>query len=160
MHLVFSKFRARDFADYLLLVTDARVMAMITERPLSLAEAQEGYADLLRNNALHPALGSFRVQDGQGRFVGLGKLVIETAGSRRAELGYMLLPRCCGQGIGTAIANELLARAAEQGITEIFAIIDPANAASRRILCGQGFVHQECCDFDGLPGEILVRTSA
>ena len=159
MHLVFSKFRARDLADYLLLAGDVRVMLMVTGRALSLDEARVEFEAVLRNNALHPELGTFRVQDGQGRFVGLGKLAIDAAGSCRAELGYMLLPHHWGQGIGTAIAAELLKRAAEQDITEVLAIIDPANVASRRILCGLGFVHQEYRDFDGLPGEILVRTS-
>ena len=160
MHLVFSKFRTRDFADYLLLAGEVRVMLMVTGRPLSVDEARAEFEAVLRNNALHPELGTFRVQDGQGRFVGLGKLAIDAADSRRAELGYMLLPHHWGQGIGTAIAAELLKRAAEQDITEVLAIIDPTNAASRRILRGQGFVHQEYRDFDSLPGEILVRTFA
>ena len=41
-------------------------------------------------------------------------------------------------------------------LNQLYAIIDPKNIASKKILEKQGFVHQEFRDFDGLPGEILV----
>lgn len=157
MQLVFHKFRARDFADYLRLAGEARVMAMVTGRVLSLDEAYREFAEVLRGNARHPQLGTFRVLDAGGHFLGLGKLLPGADDEGRAELGYMLLPHFWGQGIGSAIAAELLRRAAAHGVTAVFAIIDPANEASRRILVRQGFVHQACRDFEGLPGEILQR---
>jgi RimJ/RimL family protein N-acetyltransferase len=40
-------------------------------------------------------------------------------------------------------------------INKIFAIIDPKNIASRKILTSQGFIHKAFKDYDGLPGEIL-----
>ncbi|PJK14863.1 hypothetical protein CO613_04080 [Lysobacteraceae bacterium NML07-0707] len=42
-------------------------------------------------------------------------------------------------------------------LERLFAIIDPANIASRKILVRHGFVHQAFQDFDGLPGEVLQR---
>ncbi|MDO5057386.1 MAG: GNAT family N-acetyltransferase [Lautropia sp.] len=157
MQLVFRKFRARNFADYLRLAGEARVMAMVTGRALSLDEARCEFAEVLRGNGRHPQLGTFRVLDAGGRFLGLGKLLPGADDEGRAELGYMLLPHVWGQGIGSAIAADLLARAAAHGITEVFAIIDPANLPSRRILLRQGFAHRQYRDFDGLPGEVLDR---
>ena len=157
MHLIFEKFREDDFADYLRLVGDAQVMAMITERALPETEAREEFAQLLANNALHPDFGQFKVLDARGAFMGLGKLALTQADSREAELGYMLLPEYWGKGMGSRIAAQLLGVAQAHGgqIERLFAIIDPANIPSRKILLRLGFAHHEFKDFDGLPGEIL-----
>jgi [ribosomal protein S5]-alanine N-acetyltransferase len=51
-----------------------------------------------------------------------------------------------------------VARAERQPTLEsLFAIIDPANIPSRKILINNGFVSREFKDFDGLPGEVLER---
>lgn len=155
--LTLEKFTAADFADYRQLVGNAEVMAMITERALPEHEARADFDKLLANNGLHPLFGSFKVRDAAGRFLGLGKLTLESADSREAELGYMLLPEYWGKGWGGRIAAQLLALAQTQALDGIFAIIDPANVASRKILTKHGFVHREYKDFDGLPGEILYR---
>ncbi len=156
--LTLEKFTLADFAYYLQLVGNAEVMAMITERALPESEARADFDQLLANNRLHPLLGSFKVLDADGRFLGLGKLALESANSDAAELGYMLLPAFWGQGLGSAIAAELLARAQQvPTLRRLTAIIDPANTASRRILEKLGFAHHEYRDFDGLPGEILTR---
>lgn len=158
MHtLKLEKFTEQDFDDYYRLVGNADVMAMITERALPEAEARADFAALLANNLLHPAFGQFKVLDAGGAFIGLGKLALESDGSREAELGYMLLPEYWGKGLGGHIAAQLLALAQKQPLDGLFAIIDPANLPSRKILTRHGFVHREYKDFDGLPGEILYR---
>jgi len=43
----------------------------------------------------------------------------------------------------------------QKGINGIFAIIDPKNVPSRKILINNGFVSKEFKDFDGLPGEVF-----
>lgn len=155
MKLSLQKFSDADFADYYALVGDAQVMAMITERALPESEARADFENILANNALHPTFGHFKIQNEQGHYLGLGKLALETANSRQAELGYMLLPQYWGQGIAGKIAAELVAQAHQQDIDSLFAIIDPANLPSRKILLNNGFSHQAYKDFDGLPGEIL-----
>lgn len=156
MSLQFFPLAATDFTDYFRLVGDARVMAMITERALPEAEARAEFGKLLTNNALREGFGCFKVLNARGRFLGLGKLALADIDSRQAELGYMLLPEHWGQGLGSRIAAQLIERArAQQDIDGLFAIIDPANAPSRRILINHGFNHREYRDFDGLPGEIL-----
>lgn len=155
--LTLKKFREDDFADYFRLVGNADVMAMITERALPETEAREEFAQLLANNALHPDFGQFKVLDARGAFMGLGKLALPQADSREAELGYMLLPEYWGKGMGSRIAAQLLGAAQAHGkrLERLFAIIDPANIPSRKILLRLGFAHHEFKDFDGLPGEIL-----
>ncbi|PJK10425.1 GNAT family N-acetyltransferase [Lysobacteraceae bacterium NML95-0200] len=159
MPLAMHKFDSADFADYFRLVGNPQVMAMITERALPEDEARAEYAKLLENNGWHPAFGSFKLLDENGAFLGLGKLALESADGSAAELGYMLLPEYWGQGIGSRVAAQLLAVANAQAprLERLFAIIDPANVASRKILVRHGFVHQAFQDFDGLPGEVLQR---
>ena len=155
---VLSKFGPQDFADYCRLVGNAEVMAMITERAIPEHEARRDYAQLLKENTLHPQLGHWRIVDvDSGHFIGLAKLQVVAADSAEAELGYMLLPAYWARGLGSAIAAELLARSENvSGLRQLTAIIDPANTASRRILLKLGFAHHQYRDFDGLPGEILT----
>lgn len=89
-------------------------------------------------------------------FIGLAKLEIKTENDKEAELGYMILPKYWGKGIGGKVAQSLIESARKHtGLTRIFAIIDPKNIASRKILINNGFESKEFKDFDGLPCEIL-----
>ena len=157
MNIILNKFTETDFEDYYRLVGDERVMAMITERAIPLEEAKIDFEHELKKNTIHPDFGIFKIIDEENHsFIGLAKLEIETSESRESELGYMLLPEFWGKGIAREVANQLVnfARSHSQ-IEGIFAIIDPKNIPSRKILINNGFEHQEYKDFDGLPGEIL-----
>lgn len=157
MNIILNKFTETDFEDYYRLVGDERVMAMITERAIPLEEAKIDFEHELKKNTIHPDFGIFKIIDEENHsFIGLAKLEIETSESRELELGYMLLPEFWGKGIAGKVANQLVnfARSHSQ-IEGIFAIIDPKNIPSRKILINNGFEHQEYKDFDGLPGEIL-----
>lgn len=157
MDIVLEKFDRKDFDDYFTLVSNAAVMAMITERAIPADEAKRDYEKLLAENALHPELGSFRILDARDRrFIGLGKLTVEAADADQAELGYILAPDYWGKGIASRLAALLVARA--QGLPHLrslSAIIDPANVPSRKILINNGFLSKGFQDFDGLPGELL-----
>lgn len=157
MNIILNKFTKTDFEDYYRLVGDERVMAMITERAIPLEEAKIDFENELKKNTIHSDFGIFKIINGENHsFIGLAKLEIETSESRESELGYMLLPEFWGKGIAGEVANQLVnfARSHSQ-IEGIFAIIDPKNIPSRKILINNGFEHQEYKDFDGLPGEIL-----
>ncbi len=159
MDLILEKFTPQDFDDYFKLVSDPKVMAMITERAIPAEEAWRDYEKLLVENTLHPDLGHFRVLEaGSRNYLGLGKLAVEVAEADRAELGYILSVEHWGKGLGNRIAASLVAIAERQPtIRTLFAIIDPANIASRKILLNNSFVSREFKDFDGLPGEVLER---
>lgn len=159
--LVFEKFGNQDFDAYYRLVGNDQVMAMITERALSKQEAATEFESMLLQNCIHEKFGHFKITDSDtGEFVGYGKLNLEHIGNHQAEIGYMLLPEFWGKGLGSKISNHLMQIARGNQITtklqQLYAIIDPKNIASRKILEKQGFIHKEFKDFDGLPGEILV----
>lgn len=152
-----EKFTAEDFDKYYKLVGNEEVMAMITERAIPLDEARGNYNFLLSNNELHKSFGSFKVIELKtNNFIGLAKLKVEETNSKEAELGYMLLPEYWGKGIGNEVARLLVKKAKEEKqLNRITAIIDPNNIPSRKILINNGFVSDEICEIDGLPGEIL-----
>lgn len=157
MNFILNKFTATDFEDYYRLVGDEQVMAMITERAIPLEEAKSDFAKELIKNTIHSDFGIFKIINGEKHsFIGLAKLEIEKSESKEAELGYMILPEFWGKGIAGKVAAQLVDFAKNHSqIDELFAIIDPKNIPSRKILTNNGFEHQEYKDFDGLPGEIL-----
>ncbi|MBD1421463.1 GNAT family N-acetyltransferase [Sphingobacterium chuzhouense] len=152
-----EKLTAADFPVYFNLVGDEDVMAMITERVIPLEEAKSDYEKRMLENQFHSDFGHFKIMEEKSdNFIGVGKLEIEAPDSDRAELGYMLLPKYWGKGIAGEVARQLIEVARKHGfITKLFAIIDPKNIPSRKILINNGFVSKEFADFDGLPGEVL-----
>lgn len=157
MSIVWAHYQPHHFEDYLRLVGDERVMAMITEQGLSREQAEVDYAEMAQQNRHHPSLGSFRVCDGPaGVYLGLAKLSINSPNATEAELGYMLLPEYWGQGWGSKIAEALLATAKSvPQLRRLVAIIGPMNAASKQILLKLGFVTTWIGELDGLPAETL-----
>ena len=155
--LQLEKFTPNDFACYYALVSNQQVMKMITEKAIGFNEAQQKFHKLLENNDIVEDLGSFKVLNKKtGAFIGLAKLTIMNKNDKEAEIGYMLLPEFWGKGIGSQIGKLLIAMAQRhQGLEKLFAIIDPDNLPSRKILIKQNFTSREFKDFNGLPGEVL-----
>lgn len=152
-----EKLTAADFPVYFNLVGDEDVMAMITERVIPLEEAKSDYEKRMLENQFHSDFGHFKIMEEKSdNFIGVGKLEIEAPDSNKAELGYMLLPKYWGKGIASEVAYQLIGAARKHVfIKKLFAIIDPKNIPSRKILVNNGFVSKEFTDFDGLPGEVL-----
>lgn len=67
LNIVLEKFSQQDFADYFKLVSNAQVMAMITERAVPHDEARRDYDQLLKDNAESAELGHFRISGFQMR---------------------------------------------------------------------------------------------
>lgn len=152
-----ERFSENDFPNYFELVNDEKVMEMITERSLELEEAKKDFGKLIENNKLDENFGSYKILNIEtNEFLGFAKLEIENIESSEAEIGYMILPKYWGKGIAGKIGKQLIEKAKTQkSIQSLFAIIDPKNLASRKILTNNGFISKEFKDFDGLPGEIL-----
>lgn len=159
MGILLQHFSEADFPDYLKLVSNIEVMAMITERAVPYDEASRDFKLILDDNARYAGLGYYRITDDrQGNFIGLAKLASVTEQPGTAELGYMLLPEYWGQGIASQVAALLIAQAHRNpDISSLMAIIDPANTASKKILTNNCFITLELRDFNVLPGEILQR---
>jgi len=157
MNIRLEKFSANDFSHYFSLVSNEKVMAMITERAIQEDEAEMDFKKILENNSLLPHFGNFKILDASSeRFIGLAKLEIKEDDMTKAELGYMILPEYWGKRIASFVAKQLIQIAISQKVLrKLFAIIDPKNIPSRKVLVNNGFVSKEFKDFDGLPGEIL-----
>lgn len=149
-----------DFEYYFSLVSNEKVMAMVTERAIPLEEARIDFKLLLDKNKEYKDFGNFKVfETTSNDFIGLGLLKIDKNDLSKAELGYLLLPEFWGKGYGSEIANILLNKAEESKVLhQITAIIDPKNIASKKILLNNGFISEKLCEIDGLPGEILSKT--
>lgn len=151
-----SKLDFFDFENYFSLVKDERVMAMITESGLSEKEARAKFDDMLKDNELYPDFGYYKITDSKDTFIGMIKLEINTPKAIEAELGYLLKPEFWGKGIGGETSKFLIDKARNlDNLKRIFAIIDPDNLASRKILINNGFTSKEYRNFEELPGEIL-----
>lgn len=149
-----------DFEYYFSLVSNEKVMSMVTERAIPLEKARIDFKLLLDKNKEYKDFGNFKVfETTSNDFIGLGLLKIDENDLSKAELGYLLLPEFWGKGYGSEIANLLLNKAEESKVLhQITAIIDPKNIASKKILLNNGFISEKLCEIDGLPGEILTKT--
>jgi len=88
--------------------------------------------------------------------VGFAKLEITREHREEAELGFMLEPEFWGMGMGGEIARILLEVArSHPRLNRAWAVIDPENAASRKILLNNGFVSEKKGVIGGLPSEIF-----
>jgi len=154
-----EKLRSQDFEIFYTLTGNEKVMAMITERALSKEEALKKFNYFLENNELHKSFGSFKVYEViSSKLLGFAKLEIKNENRNEAELGYMLLPEFWGRGFGNEIAEHLLEVAkSDPDLNRIYAITDPDNTASRKILLKNGFASEEVGKIDGLPSEIFGR---
>ena len=155
-----EKLLAQDFENFYTLTGNEKVMAMITERALSKEEALKKFNYFLQNNELHKSFGSFKVLEvGSSKLLGFAKLEIKNENRNEAELGYMLLPEFWGRGLGDEIAKHLLEVAkSDPDLKRVYAITDPDNIASRKILLNNGFTSEEVGEIDGLASEVFGRT--
>ncbi|RLD97458.1 MAG: N-acetyltransferase [Bacteroidetes bacterium] len=154
-----EKLSPQDFESFYTLTGNEKVMAMITERPLSEEEALKKFNYFLENNKLHKSFGSFRLLEvGSSKLMGFAKLEITKEKPQEAELGYMLLPEFWGNGFGNEIAEILLEVAKlDPKLKRVYANTDPNNVASRKILIKNGFTSEEINELDGLPNEVFGR---
>jgi ribosomal-protein-alanine N-acetyltransferase len=154
-----EKLLPQDFESFFSLTGNEKVMAMITERPLSEEEALEKFNYFLENNELYNSFGSFKVLEvDSSKLLGFAKLEITKEKPEEAELGYMLLPEFWGRGLGNEIAEILLDVAiSDPNLRRVYANTDPNNVASRKILINNGFASEEIGVIDGLPSEIFGR---
>jgi ribosomal-protein-alanine N-acetyltransferase len=154
-----EKLLPQDFESFFSLTGNEKVMAMITERPLSEEEALEKFNYFLENNELYNSFGSFKVLEvDSSKLLGFAKLEITKEKPEEAELGYMLLPEFWGRGLGNEIAEILLDVAiSDPNLSRVYANTDPNNVASRKILINNGFASEKVGEIDGLPSEIFGR---
>ncbi|WP_229051489.1 GNAT family N-acetyltransferase [Aeromicrobium sp. Leaf350] len=110
-------------------------------RPRTREEVRIGLANQPGRAGTHPAAAIFAVcVKGDDRPIGqvmLGPLPASSGVDRHDhEIGWHFFPRAQGHGYATEAARALVERAAAGGITEVYAVTDPANAPSQAV-CGR-----------------------
>lgn len=76
---------------------------------------------------------------GDGKVIGTVLLFRFDEGSARVELGYVLGRAHWRQGYASEALRAVVSRIVELGVRRVEAEVDPANAASNRLLAGLGF---------------------
>ena len=154
--LKLEKMKAGDLELHNLLVSNEKVMEMVAGRILTSQEANDKFEKILAANKLHTLLGYFKITNAKTkRFIGVAKIELTSEHSGDAELGYLILPEFWRKGITGKVAAKLIDLAREEKqLKNLFAIIDPENIPSRKVLEKNGFLFKEFKDFDGLPGEL------
>lgn len=152
-----EKMQTQDYESFHTMVSNEKVMALITLRVLSREEALTKFHELLKNSELHKSFGSYMVLDRtKSRLLGIAKLEITPANLQEAEIGFMLFPEFWGKGFGSEIAEILMEKAeSDPDLKRVYANVDPDNMASRRILINNGFTSEMLGVIDGLPSEIF-----
>lgn len=148
--LTFTRYTPVDLPLYLQLVTNARVMEHISGRALTPEEGRGRFEKALSFNIKDGETGNFmaHIREG-GAYIGLAKLTV--TGKGEAEVGYALLPEYWGQGYATEIVECFVGLARRlKRFRRLFAIVDPGNPASVRVLEKFGFKPYKEGEIDGL----------
>jgi ribosomal-protein-alanine N-acetyltransferase len=93
------------------------------------------------------------IADTGGRVVGTVSLLIESPTHRRGEIGYILRRDHWGKGYATEAAALMIDLAfRDLGLNRVWAVCDPDNPASARVMEKVGMRFEGC-----LRGDLLVR---
>lgn len=158
--LSFTRYTPADLPLYLQLVTNARVMEHIAGRALTEEEGRARFEKALSFNIKDGETGNFMAHTREGgQYIGLAKLTV--TGESEAEIGYALLPEYWGQGYATEIVDCFVGYARRlKRFRRLFAIVDPGNPPSIRVLEKFGFKPYKEGEIDGLPAvyyELLLK---
>lgn len=126
------------------LFSDPEVMRYWSRPPFThLAQARKLVRDIQAGYRSGAVVQWAVTADGDDALVGTCTLFHFAPTCRRAEVGYVLARRLWGQGLMRDALGALLAHAfGELGCNRLEADIDPANAASARLLEALGFVRE------------------
>lgn len=151
-------FSENDFVHFFQLMSNEKAMIYVTGKALSKKEAHNKFQEILEINKKNEKFCVYKLLDKKSKeFLGLAKLIFKDQNCKELEMGYMLLPKNWGKGIGSKLVEKLLEMARSEGnIKLVRAIIDPKNLPSRKILIKNNFLSEKFCDIDGWPSEILI----
>lgn len=141
--IILRPFRGTDASFFTELASDPRVTRFVGDGQPWAAQYTAGRIDEALSDVPVDLVGSCRwfVADQDGDPVGI---VVSMHRDPGIEIGYWVRPGRWGQGIGGAMVDAALLLVPDvYGTGEVFARVDPANAASARLLSGRGF------QFDG-----------
>lgn len=132
-------------------------MRYITGKGLTPEEARKKFDSMIEVNTRDAKIGYFKVYNNAGDFIGDAKIEWDIQDNPELEIGYILKEVYWGKGYGTMICAKLISLAEELFSTvDIIGIIDPDNAASKRLLEKFGFKSYFIGVEDNLPTEKLI----
>lgn len=156
--LRYRKLTVEDFPVYLSMAMNADVMKYITGKALDIREAGERLELMTGTNTKIADTGFFMAYEkSEDHFVGIGKLVF--INDNTAEIGYSLLPQYWGKRYASEIAGFFITHAYTiPSIKNLVALVNPENAASKKLLENYGFTWLETGFVNELPTEIHKLT--
>ncbi len=161
-HLCLRRFTLDDAKQYQPLVTLPEVLRYTGESPQSsLDDVREILRTRpLRDYALHGFGRMACIEKCSGRLVGFSGLKY-LDDLQEVDVGYRFLPECWGKGYATQSAQALMRAGAERyGITRIVGLVQPANAASVRVLRKLGLEFERSVRLDDCPSELDLYATA
>ena len=140
--IYFEKIESRDdFPFFAQLAFHQQVMVMNMGRVFTEEEADAVFSYILEYGQAQENAGSYKVFSQDNAFIGIGSLWVREDG---AEIEYMVLPEFWNQGYATAIVASLIEKARlHPGVTELTALVDPANLPSQKVLTKNGFAYEK-----------------
>nr|WSW70699.1 GNAT family N-acetyltransferase [Streptomyces sp. NBC_00995] len=158
--LLLEPYAPTDEEDFVALFQDAAVGCWMGDGVAEEAEDRALFGRLLTKVYAQDLFGVWVVRHG-GRTVGHAEIKPSpTPGVDGHEIVYAVTPTEWGQGLGTEIAQTLVAHGfGTLGLAEVHATVDAANAASLALLTRIGFRHvRDLTEDDGSTTRLLTRT--
>lgn len=151
--LAYIRYTESNFEEYKRQAMDYEVMKYISGKAATEDEAKEKWQKIMKANSMDDVLGYYSVRlTENNEVIGLAKLLYygsekgltEGKETGTAEVGYSLFPEFWGNGYATEITKFFTEFAKSfPDIKEVIGIIDPENAASKRILSKCGYALME-----------------
>ncbi len=151
--LILSPYTEQDFDYFAPLMMSELVMRYITERALSLEETQAKFDVAVQFNQKNSDIGFYHVlRQSDQQFIGFAKLVPFDKKYNEAEVGYALMPEYWGNQYATEITARLVEYAQSlKRFSRLIGLVDPAHAASVKVLTKNGLTWYKNGEIDGLP---------
>lgn len=134
--LVVRPFRADDWAQYFALVGDPEVARWEYNDARTEAHARERFAILLdQPTAVHGGMHDYAVARKSDDLL-IGEAVYRPPGPphQQTEIGYSIVQSQWGSGYATELVGGLLNHCFQIGAHRVYAIVEPRNLASVRVL--------------------------
>ncbi|MEU1351363.1 GNAT family N-acetyltransferase [Streptomyces sp. NPDC005775] len=160
--LLLEPYVPADEEDFVALFQDARVGRWMGDGVDAEAEDRALFGRIFTKVYAQDLFGVWVVRQG-GRAVGHAEIKpSRTPGVDGHEIVYAVTPAAWGQGLGTEIAEALVARGfGALGLTEVLATVDAGNEASLALLGRIGFRHvRDIPEADGGTTRLLSRRKA
>ncbi|MCG3039556.1 GNAT family N-acetyltransferase [Streptomyces sp. S1A] len=151
-----------DEEDFVALFQDTRVSRWMGDGPSSEAEDRALFGRVFTKVYARGLFDVWAVRErAGGRYVGHAEIK-RTDDADGHEIVYALTPAAWGSGLGTEVAEALVAHGfTALGLTEVHATVDAANTASLALLERIGFAHvRDITEDDGGTTRVLTRRRA